>query len=284
VTGQSKTGHGEPLRVLAWFSCGDASSVAAKMAVEKYGDHCEVLYCDTFAYEHPDNRRFLADVERWLKKDIKVLSSPEYRDIYDVFRRTRWLVGVKGARCTTELKKNVRKAYQRVDDIHVFGFTADEQHRVDQFYRENPDLFAEFPLIERGITKADCHRLVREAGIELPAMYRLGYKNNNCIGCVKGQSGYWNKIRRDFPEAFDRMAKMERELNAAICKKEGVTNGKRWRRRVFLDELPPAAGRYDAEPDIECGVLCLHAAQGGESLEEEKEEAEDVANSVARGQ
>lgn len=243
-------------RVLAWFSCGDASAVAAKMAVQKYGDRCEVLYCDTFAYEHPDNRRFFADVERWLGREIKVLKSQEYADIYDVFVRTRWLIGVKGARCTTELKKVVRKDYQRVDDIHVFGFTADEQHRVTRFRKENPELFADFPLIEGGITKADCHRAIRQAGIELPAMYRLGYRNNNCIGCVKGQSGYWNKVRRDFPDIFAKMAATERSLNAAICKKEGVTNGKRWRKRVFLDELPPDAGRYEAEPDIECGVTC----------------------------
>lgn len=245
-------------RVLAWFSCGDASAVAAKLAIEKHGSRCEVLYCDTFAYEHPDNRRFFDDVQRWLGQEIKVIRSEKYRDIYDVFEKTRWLVGVGGARCTTELKKNVRKAYQEVDDVHVFGFTSEEQGRVDRFWRENPELYAEFPLLEAGITKRQCHQIIRDAGIELPAMYRLGYKNNNCIGCVKGQSGYWNKIRRDFPEAFDRMARMERQLDAAI-NKSYAGDGKR--KRVFLDELDPKAGRYDVEPDIECGVLCITEAE-----------------------
>lgn len=245
-------------RVLAWFSCGDASAAAAMIAAEKYGDRCEVCYCDTLAYEHPDNRRFLGDVEKWLMRPVTILKSEDYTDIFDVFEKTRWLVGIGGARCTTELKKMVRVSYQRPDDIHVFGFTADEQHRIKRFKAENPELYAEFPLADLGMTKADCHKYVRDRGIETPAMYRLGYKNNNCIGCVKGQSGYWNKIRVDFPEAFDRMAKMERKLNAAICKREGVKNGKRWRERVFLDELPPDAGRYDPEPDIECGVLCIH--------------------------
>lgn len=248
-------------RVLAWFSCGDASAAAAKLTVDKYGDRCEVLYCDTFAYEHPDNRRFFSDVQRWLGRPITILKSDQYSDIYDVFRRTRWLVGVKGARCTTELKKKVRVAYQQVDDLHVFGFTAEETSRIDKFNAENPDLQAEFPLHDAGMTKSQCHRMVREAGIEIPVLYKMGYKNNNCIGCVKGQSGYWNKVRKDFPEVFDKMAAMEREIGAAICKKEGVTEGKRWRKRVFLDELPPDAGRYDAEPDIECGVLCIHPGQ-----------------------
>jgi hypothetical protein len=243
-------------RVLAWFSCGSASAFAAKLAVTKYGDRCEVVYCDTLAYEHPDNVRFLADVERWIGKPIKILKSDKYTDIYDVFERTRWLVGIGGARCTTELKKNVRKAYQTVDDLHVFGFTSEEGGRIKRFHEENPELNAEFPLFERNIDKSMCHHAIKLAGIEQPAMYKMGYKNNNCIGCVKGQAGYWNKIRVDFPARFDQMAKMERKLDAAICKKEGITDGKRWRKRVFLDELSPTAGRYTVEPDIECGVLC----------------------------
>ena len=36
-----------------------------------------------------------------------------------------------------------------------------------------------------------------------PLMYDLGYPNNNCIGCVKGGMGYWNHIRKDFPEVFE---------------------------------------------------------------------------------
>lgn len=250
-------------RVLSWFSCGEASAVASKLAVEQYGERCEVLYCDTFAFEHPDNRRFLADCEKWMGREIKILRSEEYRDIYDVFDKTGWLIGPKGARCTTELKKNVRKEYQQVDDVHVFGFTTDEQQRVDRFYAENPDLFVNFPLIGAGISKANCRARVRAAGIEIPAMYRLGYKNNNCIGCVKGGKGYWNKIRVDFPEAFARMAAQERKMG-----KNGIAinhdeyrdeRGKRVKVPVFLDELPPDAGRYVAEPDIECGVLCIHA-------------------------
>lgn len=241
-------------RRLAWFSCGAASAVAAKYAVNKYGDDCEVLYCDTLKYEHPDNARFMADVSKWLGREIKILKSNKYTDIFDVFDKTGWLVGPGGARCTTELKKMVRVAYQKPTDVHVFGFTADELKRVYRFNAENPDLSAEFPLVDNGINKADCYRILQENGIELPAMYKLGYNNNNCIGCVKGQSGYWNKIRVDFPETFAKMAAQERKMNVAINKK--YVKGERV--RVFLDELDPRAGKMSIEPDIECGVLCIN--------------------------
>ena len=240
------------VRVLVWFSCGAASAIAAKLAVETY-PHAEVLYCDTLAHEHPDNMRFLRDVEQWIGKPIKLLKSKKYTDIYDVFEKTRWLVGVNGARCTNELKRQVRIDYQRDGDLHVFGLTSDEMRRIERFEEQNSSVNLEWTLLDNGVTKTDCYRIIQEAGIELPAMYRLGY-NNNCIGCVKGQAGYWNKIRVDFPEYFERMAKIERKLNAAI-NKSYAGDGKR--KRVFLDELDPKAGRNVPMPDIECGVLCV---------------------------
>ncbi len=241
-------------RKLAWFSCGAASAVASKLAVEKYGHDVEVLYCDTLAYEHPDNMRFMSEVSQWIGKPIKVLKSEKYKDIYDVFDKTGWLVGVGGARCTTELKKNVRREYEQPDDVHIFGFTSDEKHRIDRFNKENPELYAEFILHDQKVSKQDCFNMLNKAEIKLPMMYRLGYKNNNCIGCVKGASGYWNKIRVDFPEYFKKMSEQERKMDVAINKKD--VDGKRV--RIFLDELPPDMGRYKQELDIECGVLCIH--------------------------
>lgn len=243
---------GKTMRVLCWFSCGAASAYAAKLAVEKYPD-AEVVYCDTLKYEHPDNVRFMKDCEKWIGKEIKLLRSEKYTDIYDVFDKTGWLVGPAGARCTTELKKKVRRAYQQDGDIHVFGYTLEEKHRRDQLLIGEPDLATYFPLITLGKTKQNCLEALYRARIELPMMYRLGYANNNCIPCVKGGAGYMNRIRRDFPDAFAKMSAQERKMNVAILKtyKDGE------RIPLFLDQLPPDMGRMDAEPNIECGVLCL---------------------------
>lgn len=238
-------------RVVGWFSCGAASAVACKLMLEEHPDAI-VAYCDTMSTEHPDNQRFFDDCQEWFGVEILRLKSDRYADIWEVFERTRWLAGVGGARCTTEMKKAVRQRFEDYGDRQYFGFTADEAHRVDRFRANNDEVYMVAPLIEQGISKGECYHRLKTAGIELPMMYRLGYNNNNCIGCVKGQSGYWNKIRRDFPDVFARMAKVERSLNAAICKRyeKGV------RIRVFLDELDPDAGRHDDSPVMECGVLC----------------------------
>lgn len=55
-------------------------------------------------------------------------------------------------------------------------------------------------------------RALQESKIELPLMYRLGYDNANCIGCVKGGEGYWRAIREDFPAEFEELATVQDEL------------------------------------------------------------------------
>jgi len=78
--------------------------------------------------------------------------------------------------------------------------------------------------------------------------------------------GYWNKIRSDFPAMFEKMARQERKMNVAICKSY-AGDGKR--KRVFLDELPPEAGRGVPLPDIECGVLCVNDPANRSEAEEQ---------------
>lgn len=76
-------------RRLVHFSCGAASAVAAKLTLAKFPD---VEIVNAFiAEEHPDNRRFLADVEGWLGRAITVLKDEKYgSSVLEVWRRERW--------------------------------------------------------------------------------------------------------------------------------------------------------------------------------------------------
>jgi 3'-phosphoadenosine 5'-phosphosulfate sulfotransferase (PAPS reductase)/FAD synthetase len=236
-------------RVLCWFSCGVTSAVATKLMAQAQQPHPLIVAYTEVNEEHPDNKRFLKDCESWFGREVVILRNEKYQaSIYEVFRRERYLVGPFGAPCTKHLKRNMRESFMRPGDIHVLGFSTEEKSRAESFEENNPALTCRFPLIERGLTKNDCLALVNAAGIELPAMYALGYEHNNCIGCVKGGMGYWNKIRVDFPETFARMAATERQIGATINRKKGVS--------VYLDELDPTAGRGQKEPSIECGVFC----------------------------
>lgn len=226
------------VRHTVWFSAGAASAAVAYLT-----PHADLVYCETGS-EHADNVRFIADCESWLGRRVVRLKSNEYADIWDVFARTRYINGPRGARCTVELKKRPRFAYQKAGDVHYFGYTDEERDRAKRFIDNNPDIDARFPLIERSLSKQDCLAMVARAGIEIPAMYRLGYKNNNCIGCPKGGAGYWSKIKSDFPDVFTKMSIIERDVGATCIK------------GMYLDELVPDASGYGSEPDMSCGLLC----------------------------
>jgi 3'-phosphoadenosine 5'-phosphosulfate sulfotransferase (PAPS reductase)/FAD synthetase len=246
------------VRILAWFSAGAASAVATKLALAEYPD-ARIVRIDTGS-EHPDNDRFAADCERWFGQKIEVHKSPDYCDTWDVWKRTRYLVGPGGARCTVELKKKVRFAIEHPDDTQVFGYTAEERKRADRFRDQNPGIDLWTPLIDAGLTKSDCLAMIDRAGIEIPAMYRLGYHNNNCIACPKATApSYWARIKRDFPERFDRMAVVERELNVSIMREDARQHANP--RKLWLDELDVTAVDMGAdEPDFECSLMC-HLAE-----------------------
>jgi hypothetical protein len=242
-------------RMLVWFSCGVPSAVAAKRAIERFSGSHEVIVvtCDTRPSEHSDNYRFSKEVERWLAQRITYIHNEKYETVDEVFEKERYMAGVGGARCTTELKKVPRIRFALPDDIHVFGFTVEEQRRIREFTQRNPDLRLKFILSDLSITRENALKEIQEAGIRLPRMYELGFKNNNCPGCVKASSPwYWDKIRTDFPEVFERRCKQSRAIGCRLVEiKHHV--------RIFLDELPPGPfkeWRGKKKEQLSCGPEC----------------------------
>lgn len=226
---------------VCWFSGGVSSFIACYLAK----DVDKIIYTSV-ANQHPDTDRFLRDAERILGK-IDIISSTRYQSVDDVIMKTRCINTPFGAPCTRFLKREVRKEWEKSNPdhhIYVWGFDSSEEKRANRLVESMPDYEHEFPLIEHGITKEEAHAICERLGIRRPKMYDMGYRNNNCVGCVKGGMGYWNKIRVDFPEVFERRAKEERMIGHSCIK------------GVFLDELDPKRGRIEEEVMEECGIMC----------------------------
>lgn len=133
-------------RVIAWFSCGIPSAVASKVSLQLFGSRCQVVTCDTRPSENSDNYRFSREVEQWLGVPITYIRNDKYKDVDEVFEKTRYMSGITGARCTTELKKIPRLEFALPDDVHVFGYHYGEQLRAQEFAKRNPDLICETAL------------------------------------------------------------------------------------------------------------------------------------------
>jgi len=240
--------------IAVWFSCGAASAVAAKLTLDLWGESNKIsIVNNPIKEEHEDNQRFLKDVEAWLNHPIEFATRSKYPDqsCEKVWEDRRYMSGVSGAPCTLELKKRARQEWEQGNqpDFTVLGFTSEETHRADRFRLTERDTLLT-PLIDAGYDKQKCFDIIQGAGIDLPMVYKLGYPNANCIGCVKaGSATYWNLVRQSFPDVFESRAKQSRDIGAKLAYYKG--------KRIFLDELPEdAKGRSLKNYNFECGIFC----------------------------
>jgi hypothetical protein len=136
-----------------------------------------------------------------------------------------------------------------------------------------------YPLLMMGYDKDDCIKIMSESGIEIPIMYKMGFRNNNCFntGCVQGGIGYWQKMKRDFPDKFESMAEMEHKLTelrgepVTMLRDQGneakliiEQTGIKWKNFIFLKKHPnyPELKCIDemklqeVKPLFECNGFC----------------------------
>ena len=241
------------MRIVCHFSCGAASAVATKLTLARYGHDRVVIYNAFIAEEHSDNRRFLADCERWFDHPITVLRDErDGASVHAVWKRKRVMSHPQFTPCSYFLKREVLESKFLEDDIHVYGYTAGEEKRAKRF----DGCGWLFPLIEANLTHADCLGIVERAGLLLPEMYRLGFNNANCVGCCRGGEGYWNKIRAVFPDVFAQVVQIQESIGPGAY----LFRNRTTQERFGLKDLQPGAGRHDEELPS-CSFFCDMAEQ-----------------------
>lgn len=266
--------------IICWWSGGVTSAVACKIAIDLFGiDKCRIIMIDT-KNEHDDTYRFKNDCSLWYGKDIEIITNigpnKKYSCIEDVWHEYNSLNVAHGAICSSELKRQIRIDFQRRNEysFQVFGFDNSEIKRANNIKKNYPSSKPIFPLLMYGLSKKDCIKYIESENIEIPKMYKLGFHNNNCFGtgCVQGGIGYWQKMKNEFPDKFEKMANLEHLLTdekgepVTICKdqsKEAKTKPKQFQ-RVFLNPHPDYPEMKDismiktkpVESLMECNGFC----------------------------
>jgi hypothetical protein len=264
--------------IVCWWSGGITSAVACKKAIEIYGkQRCRVVMIDTHN-EHEDTYRFKVDCSEWYGIEIETISGigDKYSKIQDVWEKYKSLNVAHGAICSTELKRSVREAWQRDNEFthQVFGFEFEKKefNRGLSLTMNHPAAKPIYPLLMYGLNKKDCIKIVQDAGLKIPIMYEMGFKNNNCFGtgCVQGGIGYWQKMKRDFPDKFEEMSNVEHKLTAmrgkpvTMLKDQSKAAKESGRTLVFLRKHPdyPEYKCLDDMPErkvqplFECNGFC----------------------------
>jgi hypothetical protein len=256
-------------KIIAWWSGGITSAVACKLCVDWYGvDNVRVIFIDT-KNEDEDTYRFKADCELWYGVGIETITNDKYTNIEEVWFKFLSLNVATGAICSAELKRAVRQEFQKNNefDKQAFGFEIEETDRARAMKENYQDSKPAFPLIYELLTKAECLKMVIDAGIEPPRTYRYGFQNNNCFetGCVQGGIGYWQKMKREFPEKFDAMAEREHKLTdlkgqpVTMLKDQSTGGGlvflKPHPKYPFIKDITMMEGR-EPRPLMECNGFC----------------------------
>lgn len=108
----------------------------------------------------------------------------------------------------------------------------------------------------------DPFSIINDWGIEIPALYREGFSNNNCNGeCWRGGIAHWNRLRVMRPDAFNRKKEFEAMMRERFSPDRAIlrdqSGGKV--RPMTLAELEQRATPIEANPVLDDNGACLCA-------------------------
>lgn len=174
-------------------SSGLGSAYAWKLWCDHYGPENVVGVFTDVNGEHPDNYRFLAEVQYALDSRLVKITN-DGRTIWDVMIESRFLANTRVDTCSRVLKREAFRDWLSAnvdpsDCTIALGIDWTEIHR---FERAQPRWAADgyqiaAPLCElpyRG--KHEAEAWIASEGIKRPALYDMGFGHANCGGgCVK---------------------------------------------------------------------------------------------------
>ncbi len=203
------------LRILN-FGAGVQTTALAVLLCRGEVEADYIVMSDTGA-ERPDTyahvevmQRYLAAHGRTLEivADAGGLTLEEYvRERSNVLPTHTPSGGLGRRQCTAQFKIRPVKAFARRHGAkrltNLLGISTDEIFRVKP--SRDKWVTLEYPLIERGISRAECLRIVQEAGLPHPP-------KSSCYFCPLQRRSQWQRLAADFPEQFERAVDLERAI------------------------------------------------------------------------
>jgi hypothetical protein len=217
------------------LSGGLSSWVAARRVKEKMRDRdtLVLLFADTLI-EDADLYRFLDDVARDI--GVPITRIADGRTPWEVFRDKRFLGNSRVDPCSKVLKRDLIRRWltNNCDPAQTIVYTGIgwwEEQRQSRLVERNVELGwrYEAPLCEPPfITHPMMIEMAQEAGIEVPRLYKLGFKHNNCGGgCVKAGIGQFAHLYRTLPHVFDEWEREEIRLRVMLGKNVSILTDRR---------------------------------------------------------
>ncbi len=198
----------KPVKHIVSLSGGKDSTAMLLRMLEEGMQVDEILFCDT-GLEFEGMYRHLEKLEQYIGRPITILKSPytfEYLLLEHMPKRKNpELIGRKGYSwggprnrwCTAILKQRVIEKYissltKDYDLIQYIGIAADEPNRIRNFC---------YPLVEWGMTEADCLAYCKERGFDWDGLYDI-FHRVSCWCCPLQSLDELRKLRHHFPDLW----------------------------------------------------------------------------------
>lgn len=219
------------MKHVVMFSGGIGSWAAAKIVADKHGtDDLYLLFTDVkgdnpsvHVGEDEDTYRFIYDAVKDIGGRFIYLNAG--KDIWQVFKESRYLGNSRLAKCSHELKQKPARAWIdencKPDETVIYlGIDWTETHRLEAIIRNYLPFKVEAPLTDQPYyTKEQLFEMAENAGLKLPRLYKLGFAHNNCGGgCVRAGQGQFKHLLDTMPERFAEWEKQEQLMQQHLDK------------------------------------------------------------------
>lgn len=173
--------------------------------------------------------QFLSDCE--LALGVSIERHADGRHPWQVFRDERFIGNARAPLCNRVLKRELLERLLKThfpanNVVLYFGLEWIEGSRIAKVgtrWRERK-YRVDFPLAAPPfMSTEDFMMQVRQAGVEVPRLYQMGFKHNNCGGaCVQAGIGQWSRLWRLFPDRYVWHERQEEETRQYLGKNVAI--------------------------------------------------------------
>jgi len=243
-------------RHIVCLSGGIASAAMAQWVEDNIGGDI-IYYFNDVKWEHPDLYRFLKDLERVL--NIKITYDNNGMNPEEIFYKNKMLGSNRTPLCSKILKAEMLQKFVKEGDTLYFGIDTQEIHRAARItpIYERFGCKCVFPLIDNFIFKDNAFQIIKDLGIEIPQMYKDGFKHNNCSGgCVRSGRNQWLSLLRKYPDVYADRERIELEFTIWNNKRRLVKDPKyKPRDYTFMKEIGLKELREENEKGIDLNFI-----------------------------
>ena len=204
----------KPVLTLASVSGGKDSTAMLLRLLEEGRQVDEILFCDT-GLEFPQMYGHLEKLERYIGRPITRLKAPytfeqyfyEYQAKGDAAlvtnrglswpsRACRWCTGRLKAHVIAKHLQGLKRQYRLVQYV---GIAADEANRCKDLH---------YPLVEWGMTEADCLNYCYARGFDWGGLYKI-FRRVSCWCCPLQPISELRKLRKHCPDLWQKLLYMD---------------------------------------------------------------------------